>query len=189
MWHDDCPEVAAAQLPGPGHDPRQQQRSPVFCEDAGRRYTCSDYPPALCDLHAPRPWVSHSGDLWLQQSVLQEGKKRAALLVLTPSFIKQLKEHLLFCVPGIMLDAFRRFTEQWVTRHGNQCTRAFQQRKGGRGPGLTTCSEGGQQDRVGTHGSGPRGSATGSQGWIMEGLGSHTTGLTSRFSQATTGND
>lgn len=72
------PEVAAAQLPGPGHDPRQQQRSPVFCEDAGRWHTCSDYPPALCDLHVPRPWVSHSGDLWLQQSVLQEGKKKSS---------------------------------------------------------------------------------------------------------------
>lgn len=28
---------------------------------------------------------------------------------------------------------------------------------------------------MGTQGSGPRGSATGTQGWITEGLGSHTT--------------
>lgn len=110
------------------------------------------------------------------------GKKRAALLVLTPSFIKQLKEHLLFCVPGIMLDAFRRFTEQWVTRHGNQCTELSSSGKGPGGldspPAVRVDSRTRWERR-----SGPRGSATGSQGWIMEGLGSHTTGLTSRFSE------
>ena len=37
-----------------------------------------------------------------------------------------------------MLDAFRRFTEQWVTRHGNQLNRAFQQRKEGQWPGLAS---------------------------------------------------
>ena len=91
LW---LPEVAAAQLPGPRHDPRQQQRSPTFCEDAGRRHTCSDYPPVLCDLHAPRPWVSHSGDSWLKHSVLQQ-KKREQLFLFWLLHSLKLKEHLL----------------------------------------------------------------------------------------------
>lgn len=185
------PEVAAAQLPGPCHDPRQQQRSPTFCEDAGRRHTCSDYPPALCDLHAPTAVGQPLGRLVTKTLRPAGEKKRAALLVLTPSFIKQLKEHLLLLCAwnnaGCLQEVYRAVGDK-TWKPVKQSFPAAERRPVA-WPRLTTRSEGGQQDWAGTQGSRPTGSATGSQGWITEGLGSHTTGFTSSFLQATTGND